>query len=234
MTHKNEKERCKACYPCPMGVVGCDDNREPHGHGGTQKCPECGVSYAYVHPHSNACSKGTPISRDVEHDEYYLNRQLGYTKTGLNIEIIEAGKETGKREIDDNDTGEKETVEKESAERIESSHKFLALRLIPREQVIVGKNHVQSKLRVTDPDKVAELKRFAQVTIDNRIEFCKKYKTTEEEIGKCVCESLTRYIRLSKGARTKTITRDQVVAIKKMFEEMKKEGKIKYQGTLGV
>jgi hypothetical protein len=41
-----------------------------------------------------------------------------------------------------------------------------------------------------------------------------------------------RYIRISKDARTKTITRVQINAIKKMFEEMKKDGKIKCQDTL--
>jgi len=74
------KHRCKACYPCPMGVVGCDSDSRPHGHGSSKRCPECGVPYDYVHPHSNVCSLGTPIENDVMHDDHHLKRQLGWTK----------------------------------------------------------------------------------------------------------------------------------------------------------
>jgi len=225
MVHENGKERCKACYPCPMGVVGCDEDKTPHGHGSMQRCEECGVPYAYIHPHSNICSKGTPIKMDVVHDEYYLNIQLGYTRTGINIKIREVEKETGRKDNGNDEIGMKDNGE------IDNKQKFLALKLIPKSNVIVGKNHVQSKL-AANPAEAAELKRFALMTINNRIEFCQKYKTTEEEIGKCVCESLVRYIRISRDARTKTITRTQINAIKKMFEEMKKEGKIKCQETL--
>jgi len=76
MKSKDGKKRCKACYPCPMGVIGCDEDNEPHGHGSAQRCPECGVPFAYVHPHSNCCSKRTVINDDVEHDEYQLKKQL--------------------------------------------------------------------------------------------------------------------------------------------------------------
>lgn len=231
MAHDNGKERCKACYPCPMGVVGCDEDSKPHGHGNMQRCPECGVPYAYIHPHSNICSMGTPINMDVIHDEYYLNMQLGHTRTGINIKIRDETKETGnKNNGDNNGIDNKDTGDNDSDE-IDNKQKFLALKLIPKGCVTIGKNHVQSKLHIS-PAEAAELKRFASVTINNRIEFCQKYKTTEEEIGKCVCESLVRYIRLSKDARTKAITRVQINAIKKMFEEMKKEGKIKCQEKL--
>jgi len=74
------KPRCKACYPCPMGVVGCDSDSRPHGHGSAKRCPECGVPYTYVHPHSNVCSLGTPIDNNVMHDDNQLRRQLGWTK----------------------------------------------------------------------------------------------------------------------------------------------------------
>ena len=74
------KPRCVACYPCVLGVVGCDEDRKPHGHGSSQRCPECGVPYAYVHPHSNVCSKGIIVSGDVMHDEYQLHRQLEWKK----------------------------------------------------------------------------------------------------------------------------------------------------------
>lgn len=79
---KVTKPRCTACCECPMGVVGCDGPRIPHGHGSAKNCPECGVPYAYVHPHSNVCSKGTPISEDVRHDEHNLYRQLKWVREG--------------------------------------------------------------------------------------------------------------------------------------------------------
>lgn len=74
------KPRCKACYPCPMGVVGCDSDSKPHGHGSTKRCPECGVPYAYVHPHSNVCSLGSVVDNDVMHDDYHMRRQLEWKK----------------------------------------------------------------------------------------------------------------------------------------------------------
>ena len=54
----------------------------------------------------------------------------------------------------------------------------------------------------------------------------------EEEIGRCVCESTRRFIRLSRGSVSRAISSKQIRAIKKLFEEMKKEGKIKCQETL--
>lgn len=74
------KPRCKACFPCPMGVVGCDEDRRPHGHGCSKRCPECDVPYVDVHPHSNVCSLGTSIEHNVRHDEHNLHRQLEWTK----------------------------------------------------------------------------------------------------------------------------------------------------------
>lgn len=74
------KSRCKACFPCPMGVVGCDMDNSPHGHGSTKRCEECGIPFTYIHPHSNICSRGTAISDDVRHDEWYLHRQLEWKK----------------------------------------------------------------------------------------------------------------------------------------------------------
>lgn len=74
------KPRCKACCPCPMGVVGCDEDRKPHGHGSSKRCPECGVPYVDIHPHSNVCSLGIPIDSGLMHDEHNLHRQLEWTK----------------------------------------------------------------------------------------------------------------------------------------------------------
>lgn len=115
------------------------------------------------------------------------------------------------------------------------------IELIPKEKIISnrrvrktnGKNdnsgkkkdiHIKSKL--SDLDK-EEIERFALDTINKRIDFCKKYKTNDDDIGKCVCESLRRYVRISEDVRTKKITKIHVGKIKKLFEDMKKEGKIK-------
>ncbi len=74
------KSKCMACQPCCMGVVGCDNESRPHGHGCAERCPECGVPYVDVHPHSKVCSRGTPIDDNVAHDDHQLRRQLGWTK----------------------------------------------------------------------------------------------------------------------------------------------------------
>jgi len=108
----------------------------------------------------------------------------------------------------------------------------LELRLIPSEQVITKKSQTRPRSHKVTVADVEELKRFALVTINNRIEFCQKYNTDEEKIGKCVCESVRRFIRLSRESPSRAISSKQIHAIKKMFEEMKKEGKIKCQETL--
>lgn len=73
---ESEKPRCKACVECPMGVVGCEWDDKPHGHGCAQICPECGISYYRIHPHSNTCSRATPVTDDVRHDEHNMKRQF--------------------------------------------------------------------------------------------------------------------------------------------------------------
>lgn len=76
---------------------------------------------------------------------------------------------------------------------------------------------------------MGELRRFAQVTIDERIKFCRDYKK-DEPLGRCVCEAVDRYIRLSKESSIKGdkhLRELRLEAIQKLFEEMKKEGKIK-------
>jgi hypothetical protein len=106
------------------------------------------------------------------------------------------------------------------------------LMLIPSEQVTIKKTTTRTRShKVTEAD-AEELKRFALVTINNRIQFCQKYNTDEEKIGRCVCESTRRFIRLSRESPSRTISSKQIHAIKKMFEEMKKEGKIKCQEML--
>ncbi len=113
-----------------------------------------------------------------------------------------------------------------------NSVKPFELRLIPSEQVITKKAPTRPRQHKVPAADAEELRRFALVTINNRIEFCQKYKTDEEEIGKCVCESTRRFIRLSRESAQRTVSNKQIHAIKKMFEEMKKEGKIKCQETL--
>lgn len=76
---------------------------------------------------------------------------------------------------------------------------------------------------------MGELRRFAQITIDERMKFCKDYKK-DEPFDKCVCESVERYIRLFKDSPMKGdkhLTKLRLEAIRKLFDEMKIEGKIK-------
>lgn len=113
-------------------------------------------------------------------------------------------------------------------EEADNSHTDLELKLIPKEEVVIKQLSGKSKSHVArSPAEEAELRRFALMIINDRIAFCQKYKTGEEEIGKCACESIRRYIRLSKESASRAIPKDKLCAIKKMFEEMKKEGKIK-------
>jgi len=219
MAQENGKERCKACYPCPMGVVGCGEDVKPHGHGNTQKCPECGVPYTYIHPHSNICSRGTPINMDVAHSEYYLNMQLEWKKIGININTRDVEKEIG------DNCGSCGNCKDRETDHVQTD---LELKLIPKEEVIIKQLSGRSKSHaVRSPAEEAELRRFALMVINDRIAFCQKYKTGDEEIGKCACESIRRYIRLSKESASRAISKDKLCAIKKLFEEMKKEGKIK-------
>lgn len=76
---------------------------------------------------------------------------------------------------------------------------------------------------------IGELKRFAQMTIEERMKFCRDYKK-DEPFDKCVCEAIERYIRLFKDYHTKgdkKLTKLRLEAIRKLFDEMKNEGKIK-------
>ncbi len=104
----------------------------------------------------------------------------------------------------------------------------MRLKLIPKDDVIIRKP-VQSKLVTNGHADNDELRRFALMTIEDRIRFCQQYKKGEEEIGKCVCESVNRYIRLSRESRTRNVTKAQIRAVEKMLKKMKKEGKIKCQ-----
>ncbi len=159
----------------------------------------------------------------IDHDNCLPDGGQDSARPGINIKIRD------RKDIGSDIDGEK--IERKMDGQI-TGHQSLFV-LIPKEKVIVGKGHtrrfVQSKLDAAD---IAELERIALITINNRIEFCQKYKTSEEEIGKCVCESLRRFIRLSRESRSNTITKAQIIVIKKIFEKMKKSGKIKCNDTI--
>lgn len=111
---------------------------------------------------------------------------------------------------------------------IDDAQTNLELKLIPKEAVVFKQPSGRSKSHIVrSTEEEAELRRFALMVINDRIAFCQKYKTEEEEIGKCACESIRRYIRLSRQSASRAISKEKLCAIKKMFEEMKKEGKIK-------
>jgi hypothetical protein len=76
---------------------------------------------------------------------------------------------------------------------------------------------------------INELRRYAQMTIEERIKFCREYKK-DEPFDKCVCESIERWIHLFQNhpmQGSKELGKARVSAVERMFEEMKKEGKIK-------
>lgn len=78
-----------------------------------------------------------------------------------------------------------------------------------------------------------ELRKFAIDTINERIKFCRDVKK-EQNIDKCACEAITRWIKLFRGSSmegSKDLGGLRVSMVEKVFGEMKKEGKIKCQGT---
>ncbi len=76
-----------------------------------------------------------------------------------------------------------------------------------------------------------ELIRFATDTINDRIKFCREKK--DPNIDRCACEAIKRWIKLFKGSPmegSKELGALRVSMVEKVFEEMKKEGKIKFPG----
>lgn len=74
-----------------------------------------------------------------------------------------------------------------------------------------------------------ELRRFAVMVIDERTKFCRDVKKVEN-VDKCVCEAIKRWIKLFKGypmEGSKDLGNLRVSMVESVFEEMKKEGKIK-------
>lgn len=87
----------------------------------------------------------------------------------------------------------------------------------------------KTKQGIRSEFSINELKRFAQMTIDDRMKFCKEYKKGEP-FDKCVCESIERWIRLFRDfpmRGSKELGKARVAAVERLFEEMKREGKIK-------
>lgn len=71
-----------------------------------------------------------------------------------------------------------------------------------------------------------DLRKFAENVINERIRSCKEYHKNEP-LDKCVCETIKRYINLYRKSPTRTMTSEKLNAIERLFEEMKREGKIK-------
>ena len=73
-----------------------------------------------------------------------------------------------------------------------------------------------------------ELRKFAVAVIDERTKFCRDKK--EANIDKCVCEAIKRWIKLFKDRSmegSKDLGNLRVSMVEMVFEEMKKEGKIR-------
>ena len=74
-----------------------------------------------------------------------------------------------------------------------------------------------------------ELRKFAVAVIEERIKFCRDVKKVED-VDKCASESIIRWIKLFKGypmEGSKDLGNLRVSMVERVFEEMKKEGKIK-------
>ena len=74
-----------------------------------------------------------------------------------------------------------------------------------------------------------ELRRYAIGVIEDRIKFCRDVKK-EQNADKCACEAIKRWIRLFRDypmEGSKELGNLRVAMVERVFEEMKKEGKIK-------
>lgn len=74
-----------------------------------------------------------------------------------------------------------------------------------------------------------ELRKYASRVIEERMKFCRDIKK-EINIHKCVCEAVVRWVRLFRDypmEGSKDLGRLRVAMVEKVFEEMKREGKIK-------
>lgn len=74
-----------------------------------------------------------------------------------------------------------------------------------------------------------ELRIYAVMVIEERIKFCRDIKKVDN-VDKCACEAIKRWINLFTNypiGGSVALGNLRVTMVKKVFEEMKKEGKIK-------
>lgn len=74
-----------------------------------------------------------------------------------------------------------------------------------------------------------ELRRYAEMVIEDRMKFCRDVKKVEN-VDKCLSESIKRWIELFTNYPMEgsvALGNLRVSAVKELFEEMKKSGKIK-------
>lgn len=74
-----------------------------------------------------------------------------------------------------------------------------------------------------------ELRRYAVRVIEDRIKFCRDVKK-EQNVDQCACEAIKRWIKLFSSypmEGSKELGNLRVAMVEKVFEEMKKDGKIR-------
>lgn len=108
-----------------------------------------------------------------------------------------------------------------------SDVKLLGAEVMKSRRDVAGRKTKQRE--IPTEYSMEELKRFAQMVIDERMKFCRDYKK-DEPFDECVCQSIERYIRLFKDSPmrgNKHLTKLRLEAIQKLFNNMIREGKIK-------
>lgn len=110
-----------------------------------------------------------------------------------------------------------EKRKKEKNIQLKLEDKSIQLKLVSEEDV---------KTRAKKVIRQQELKKFAEDIINERIRSCSEYHR-DEPIDKCVCEAVKRYINIYRKSPSKTMTKEKIDAIEKLFYEMIREGKIK-------
>ncbi len=118
-------------------------------------------------------------------------------------------------------------------EKIVDPKRYTDMNLLGADIMRAKKESAKKKIKqeeIRSEFSIGELKRFAQMTIEERMKFCREFKKGES-FETCVCESIERWIRLFSDypmQGSKELGKARVTAVQKLFEEMKKEGKFKY------
>lgn len=89
-----------------------------------------------------------------------------------------------------------------------------------------SRKHIEINIREHTEE---ELRRFAQIIIDERMKFCREYKE-DQPFDQCVCKAINRWIRLFKDRPMNgsiALGNLRVASVEKLFEEMKKYRKIR-------